>query len=158
MEDQNNPLERMKNLDNVLDEYEHSAGLSKYIENKFNDVEKYLEMSKVEMNALSLEECSQIAIILGSFALHIQRTYNREIARINWAENTIRKMISGKEKQYQGSWESQYYQAIKESPYASDLLKLKTYAQQRADRLTYLASSIKHISDLFINLQRVKMK
>ena len=66
-------------------------------------------------------------------------------------------MISGRELQYKGSWDSQYYQAVKEDGYASKLESIRVYAQQRADRLTYLASSVKNLSDLYINLQRAKI-
>jgi hypothetical protein len=66
-------------------------------------------------------------------------------------------MMSGRELQYKGSWDSQYYQAIREDGYALKLESIKTYAQQRADRLTYLASSVKNLSDLFVNLQRAKI-
>ena len=62
-----------------------------------------------------------------------------------------------REAQYKGSWDSQYYQAVREDGYACKLESIKTYAQQRADRLTYLASSVKNLSDLFVNLQRAKI-
>ena len=65
--------------------------------------------------------------------------------------------MSGKEQQYRGSWDSQFNQAVKDDDFARGLLKLKNYAQQRADRLTYLSTSVKNISDLFVNLQRAKV-
>ena len=100
---------------------------------------------------------AEAALLLGGFSFYLQRSYNREIARVNWASSNLKKMIAGKERQYSGSWDSQYYQAVKEDSYAIKLESIKTYAQQRADRLTYLASSIKNLSDLYINLQRAKI-
>ena len=66
-------------------------------------------------------------------------------------------MISGRESQYSGSWDSQYQQAVREDGYASKMNKIKVYAQQRADRITYLANSIRNLSDLFVNLQKAKI-
>lgn len=151
-------LEQMEKLDRALDEYEGKIGLSIFSEESphENEVKRYLVMSREQMESLGLEDCAQAAIILGSFSFHVQRCYNREMARVKWADSKIKSIISGKENQYRGSWDSQWGQAVKENSHAKDLLRLKNYAQQRAERLTYLASSVKNISDLFVNLQRAK--
>jgi hypothetical protein len=109
------------------------------------------------MEKLTVEECAEAALLLGGFSFYLQRSYNREVARVNWANSCIKNMLAGRESQYSGSWDSQYNQAIKEDGYASKLKKIQVYAQQRADRLTYLANSVKNISDLFVNLQRAKV-
>lgn len=157
MEIKNPAKERLEQIDSVLDEYENNLGLPLY-SSDFHDpsVKNYLNMSRQHMEKLTVEECSEAALLLGGFSFYIQRSYNREIARVNWATSSLKKMVSGRESQYGGSWDSQYYQAVKEDGYASKLDTIKTYAQQRADRLTYLASSIKNFSDLFVNLQRAK--
>ena len=36
------------------------------------------------------------------------------------------------------------------------LNKIQKYAKQRADRLTYLASAIKNLSDILISIQRTR--
>jgi hypothetical protein len=109
------------------------------------------------MEKLTVDQCAEAALALGGFSFYLQRSYNREVARVNWAEGAIRSVISGRESQYRGSWDSQYYQAANEDGYTKKLLAIKKYAQQRADRLTYLASSTKNLSDLYINLQRAKI-
>ena len=114
-------------------------------------------MPRQQMEKITVEECAEAALLLGGFSFYLQRSYNREIARVNWATSNLKKMISGREDQYRGSWDSQYCQAIKEDGYATKLDSIKTYAQQRADRLTYLATSVKNLSDLYINLQRSKI-
>tara|TARA_R100000353_G_scaffold72348_1_gene55381 strand:+ start:833 stop:1189 length:357 start_codon:yes stop_codon:yes gene_type:complete len=114
-------------------------------------------MPRQQMEKLTVDQCAEAALALGGFSFYLQRSYNREIARVNWAEGAIRNVISGRESQYRGSWDSQYYQAANEDGYTKKLLAIKKYAQQRADRLTYLASSVKNLSDLYINLQRAKI-
>lgn len=153
------PIDRMKILNEKLDEYESSIGLSKYKEDQgdSNDVHRYLNMSREQIEKLSIEDCAEAAILLGSLSFHIQRALNREQAVVNWSTNVLRDLISGRETQYKGSWESQFSQAVKEDGYANKVDKLKTYAKARADRLSYLASSIKSMSDLFVNMQRAKV-
>tara|TARA_R110001599_G_scaffold312046_3_gene519584 strand:- start:1168 stop:1653 length:486 start_codon:yes stop_codon:yes gene_type:complete len=155
---QNKPQERLDHIDSVLDEYEGSLGLSKYTD-AFHDpsVKNYMAMPRQQMEKLTVEECAEAALLLGGFSFYIQRSYNREVARVNWTNSCIKSMLAGRESQYSGSWESQHNQAIKEDSYANKLKKIQVYAQQRADRLTYLANSIKNISDLFVNLQRAKL-
>ena len=158
METQNQPKERLEHVDSVLDEYEGSLGMSQYT-GEFHDpsVKNYMSMPRQQMEKLTVEECAEAALLLGGFSFYLQRSYNREVTRVNWANSCIKNMLAGRESQYSGSWDSQYNQAIKEDGYASKLKKIQVYAQQRSDRLTYLANSVKNISDLFVNLQRAKV-
>ena len=48
-------------------------------------------------------------------------------------------------------------QVVKDNGYTNKLLQIKEYAKSRADRLTYLANSIKNLSDLYTNLRRAKV-
>ena len=150
--------ERLKQIDTVLDEYESNLGLSSY-SGDFHDpsVRQYMNMPRQQMEKLTIEECAEAALLLGGFSFYLQRSYNRELARVNWASSFLKRMISGRELQYKGSWDSQHHQAIKDDGYARKLERIRVYAQQRADRLTYLASSVKNLSDLYINLQRAKI-
>ena len=158
METKSTAKERLDQVEAVLDEYEGKLGIGGYSED-FHDqsVKKYMSMPRQQMEKITVEECAEAALLLGGFSFYLQRSYNREVARVNWATSNLKKMISGREGQYKGSWDSQYYQAVKEDKYATKLDNIKTYAQQRADRLTYLATSVKNLSDLYINLQRSKI-
>jgi hypothetical protein len=49
-------------------------------------------------------------------------------------------------------------QAIKHNDKANTLNKIKRYAQQRMDRLSYLANSVKNLSDIMLSVQRTKVK
>lgn len=158
MEKQDIARERLAKLDSVLDEYESSLGLPSFNDNFHDDTaKKYLQLTRNQIEKLTPDQCSEAALLLSSLAFHIQRSYNREIARINWADKILKSTIAGKEQSYRGSWDSQFNQAIKEDGYASKISDIKRYAQQRADRLTYLSSSIKHMSDIFLSVQRSKV-
>ena len=101
MEIQDPASERLDALDSVLDEYEKSLGLHKYAEDFHdNSVKSYMGMGRTEMEKLTLEECAEAALILGSFSFHLQRSYNRESARVNWAQSSLKETVSGRETQY----------------------------------------------------------
>lgn len=152
------PLEQMKILDKALDEYECRAGLPAFLEKSLHkDIEKYLSMSRDQMEKLTIQDCAEIAVVISSFSFHLQRCLNRENSRVNWASNKLKEIISGKENQYRGSWDSQFNQAVQENSFTRKLLKLKNYSQQRSDRLTFLSSAAKHLSEMYMNLQRSKV-
>lgn len=151
--------EEVSEWDRILDEYETSVGVPKYLSDALPETElnQYLTMSRDTLEKLTVEDCGQIAYRLGQFAFHVQRTINRETARFNWADETIKETIADDINNYKGyGYIEKSAQAIKHNDKASSLNKIKKYAKQRADRLTYLASSIKNLSDILISIQRLK--
>jgi len=121
------------------------------------ELNEYLTMPRNSLEKMTVDDCGQIAYRLGQFAFHLQRTINRENARINWAEGTIKEVIADEINNYKGyGYVEKSNQAIKHNDKASMLNKIKKYAQQRSDRLTYLASSIKNLSDILISVQKAK--
>lgn len=148
----------IKKIDEILDSYENQIGMATFNPEAYgsNGIDKYLNMSKQQLEALDPEECAIAAVMLSSFAFHIQRSYNREIARISWAESRLNKIVAGKELMYRGSWDSQKMQAIKEDSVLEKLNSIATYAKQRADRFNSLSYSIKNLADKFDGLKRAK--
>ena len=157
-----NTKEQVEQWDKVLDEYESSVGLGKYsdthnfIEGELNN---YFTMSRDMVEKLTPEDCAQISYRLAQYAFFIQRTLNREIARHNWAEESIKDSIADEINNYKGyGFLEKSLQAIKHNDKATSLNKIKKYAQQRMDRLSYLANSIKNLSDIMLAVQRTKVK
>lgn len=151
-------MDRMNKLEEVLDEYENSLGLNKFNKSiNEGDAQKYLSMSRGEIEKLTIEQCSEAALLISSLALHIQRAINREASRITWTKNYISEMICKKSHNFSGKWDHQDMQAILEDDVSRKLYEIQKYAQQRVDRLTYISSSIRSMSDVYINLQRSRM-
>jgi hypothetical protein len=147
--------------DNILDEYEQGIGLPKYASNTFGETElnQYLTMDRTAIEKLSPEDCAQISYRLGQFAFHVQRTANREMARLNWAEESMKEVIADELNNYKGyGYAEKSSQAIKHNDKAHSLNKIKKYAKQRSDRLYFLAASIKNLSDILISIQKTKVK
>lgn len=154
--------DELKYWDDILDEYESSIGLGKYSDiHNFTEEELslYFTMNRDSIEKLTPEDCAQISYRLAQYAFFIQRTLNREIARHNWAEESTKETIADEINNYKGyGFVEKSIQAIKHNDKATTLNKIKRYAQQRMDRLSYLANSIKNLSDIMLSVQRTKVK
>lgn len=153
--------EELQHWDKILDEYENSIGLSEYSNNIVNNAEinQYTSMSRDEIEKLNPEDCAQISYRLSQFAFYLQRSLNREIARYNWAEESIKEVIADEVNNYKGyGYIEKSLQAIKHNEKASGLNSIKKYAKQRSDRLQYLANNIKNLSDIMLSIQKTKVK
>ena len=151
----------LKYWDAILDEYEQSVGLPLYKDDSLSsdELNTYLTMSRDMVEKLTPEDCAQIAFRLGQFSFHIQRTVNRELARYNWAEEIIKETIADELNNYKGyGYLEKASQAIKHNDKAQSLNKIKNYAKQRSDRLSFLANGLKNLSDIILQVQRTKVK
>jgi hypothetical protein len=156
-----NTKEELAHWDNILDEYENSISLSKYLPEALpsDELNSYLTMNRNDLEKLAPEDCAQIAYRLGQYSFHIQRTLNRELARYNWAEETIKETIADEINNYKGyGYVEKYYQAVRHNDKALSLSNIRKYAKQRSDRLGYLANNIKNLSDIILNIQKTKVK
>ena len=152
--------EELNDWDILLDEYEIGIGLPKYVDNALSETElnTYLTMSRDELEKLTPEDCAQIAYRLAQFSFHVQRTLNRELARHNWSEDTTKVIIADEINNYKGyGYIEKSLQAIKHNEKAQSLNKIRIYAKQRSDRLSYLANSIKNLSDILLSIQKTKI-
>jgi len=156
-----NTKEQVNEWDKVLDEYEKGIGLGTYRADTFPEEElnSYFQMTRDELEKTTPEVCGEIAYRLGQFAFHVQRSINRELSRLNWADETIKETIADEINNYKGyGYIEKSLQAIKHNDKAEALNKIKKYAKQRSDRLQYLANSIKHLSDIMLSIQKTKVK
>ena len=152
--------EELEKWDSILDEYEQSIGLPKYNGSLSSDeLNGYLDMDRSQIEKLSPEDCIQISLRLAQFSLHVQRTSNRETARHNWADETIKEVIADEINNYKGyGYIEKSMQAIKHNERASNLNSIKKYAKQRMDRLSYIANGIKNLSDILVSVHKTKVK
>jgi len=157
----NSSSDQVNYWDKILDEYETSIGLPTYSPQFLpeSELNQYLTMDRNSVEKLTPEDCVQISYRLAQFAFHVQRTINRENARYNWADETLKESIADDINNYKGyGYLEKSSQAIKHNDKASSLNKIKKYAKQRSDRLSYIASSIKNLSDILLSIQKTKVK
>jgi len=154
--------EELQYWDKILDEYEKTLSFPEYAAGcsvTENEINGYLSMSRDEIEKLNPEDCAQIAYRLSQFAFHVQRSINREIARYNWSDETIKETIADEINNYKGyGYIEKSLQAIKHNDKATSLNNIKKYAKQRMDRLSYIANNIKNLSDIMLSIQKTKVK
>jgi hypothetical protein len=151
--------EELAHWDEILDSYEKNIGLSAYNSQVMpeEELQNYLIMSRDVLESMTPEDCIQIAYRMGQFSFHVQRTLNREIARHNWAEETLKEVIADEINNYKGyGYLEKSIQAIKHNEKATALNNIKKYAKQRMDRLSYIANNIKNLSDIMIMVNKSK--
>ena len=153
--------EELQHWDTILDDYEKSISLPSYASSILQEEElnNYLTMDRDQLEKLSPEDCAQIAYRLAQFSFHIQRTINRETARHNWAEETIKETIADEINNYKGyGYIEKSLQAIKHNDKATTLSSIRKYAKQRIDRLSYIANSLNNLSSILLSIQKTKVK
>ena len=151
--------ERMEIVDQALDDYEKKCGLPAIqIPCDEEELQGYFNMSRDEIEKLSGEDCSQIAYRLSLVSFHLQRCINREEARISWAKSILDGVLAKESGNYDKYMKYDVrFALIKESnSYAKSLGKIMSYAQQRVGRLTFLATSVRNLSEVMLANQRSK--
>jgi hypothetical protein len=113
-------------------------------------------MTRDQLEKLSPEQCAEIATIIAQAAFHLQRAYNRELSHVTWAKELLQLGVAGKTTGYSGSFYQQEAQAIKGDDYLIKVNRIKSFAQQRVDRLAFLATTLNKVGDKLENLQQAK--
>ncbi len=151
--------QRMSVIDEALNEYEQKHKLPQLKSPcKQEEIEQYFTMNRNVIEKLSREDCSQIAYRLSQFSFYVQRLYNREQARIAWAQTNLDDIIGEKSTQYDKytKYEAKVALIKKTDSSAKALGQIVVYAEQRSQRLAFLAKSITNLSDVMIANQRSK--
>lgn len=147
--------EKIHKIDVALAEYEQLRGLPPF---KINgEAEKYLNISLTELRQLSSVDCAEAAVLLAEFAFSLQRSYNEEMAKVNWATDEIRHAIAQEIKQYTApSAEERKLLAIQGNEYAAKLDKICRWTKAKADRLAYLAGRAEFLGRTLMSLHSAK--
>ncbi len=149
--------QKLEKVNKALDEYEQGKGLTKC--QPHNEADRYVNMKQEEIRKLTPEELGEAAVLLAQFSYHIQRALNEETSRVAWAEDEVKRAISGEVNQYQGSsYEERKLLAIKENEYARKMDYIRSYAKARADRLGYLSSKMEFLARMFSDLRQTKKR
>lgn len=160
MEEQNNQSKlekRIAEVDNNLELYLNSLGVSENKKIKIDEIKEYLEMDRHELKKLSETDCLEIAYRLAQLSLEIQREHNRLTAKSKWAESQIKKLIADKVGGFKGySYEERFHAAVKENDVASKLNVMVIDFNLKANSITFIANEIKNLANILQNLQREK--
>lgn len=152
--------ERMEVVVKALDDYEKKSGLPEPTNpGTEEELQGYFCMTRDEIEALSPGDCVNIAYRLGQYALYLQRLYNRETARHNWAKTTMQEVIA-KDLEGHSKWtkhETKVALICAENEFVHKVNEIVKYSQQRIDRLFFLSNNVKYLAEVMISNQRAKM-
>jgi hypothetical protein len=159
MEEQPKTLQDKINFINKhLDKFEEDLGLPQFVSPHSNteEIRKYLNMSREELEALSPGSCAEIAFIVSNYSVYLQRAYNRELAILNWAQKNLHYNAVSRCQNYKGSFTQQESLAAKDDDYCQQLLKLISQKTLKIDRLQFVANGVKGLSGELNRLQQSK--
>ena len=151
--------ERMETVTKALDDYEKNCGLpANTMPCDEEELQGYFTMKRDHIEKLSAEDCSQIAYRLSLVSFYTQRCLNRENARKAWATSNLNEVIGKEAGNYDKymKYEAKVVLIVGDNSYARGLSDIISYAEQRVQRLTFLATSIKNLSDVMLANQRSK--
>lgn len=152
------PKDQLKSLDDILDEYESTIGLPK--KDAYPSMEKYFNPAE-DVSVFTAEQCGEHALALSRYSFFLQRRYNTEVARLNWAESTLNQYTNIHAEQYIGGYKSideRKSLVIKNDNYATKLLKIRDYAKQKANRLFGLSGKVDNIVKSLLELQNTRRR
>lgn len=152
------PKDQLKSLDDILDEYESTIGLPG--KDAYPSMEKYLNPTE-DVSVLTAEQCGEHALALSRYSFFLQRRYNTEVARLNWAESTLNQYTGSRASEYIGEYkpvEERQALVIKNDSYATKLLKIRDHAKQRANRVFGLSQKIDNIVKSLLELQNTRRR
>ncbi len=150
--------ERLKNLDAALDKFEKDASMPENTPpGPETELNEYLHMDRNDMERLSGADCAAIAYRLGQFSMYVQRMINRDKARLTWARTQLASFVTN-DADYDKfrKFEVAVELLAKSNTAVARLSTIMRWSQQRVDRLDYVATSLKNLSDIMITNQRAK--
>jgi hypothetical protein len=145
----------------LLDRYEKEVGLpTNTAPGTETELSTYLNMPRDQLAKLHPDECGEIAYRLGQFAVYLQRLVNKENSVSNWAELALNDIIAKAYNQYDKytKYEMRLALVTNENNYAMSLHKIRTNALLRVERLNFLSTGLKNLSDTLLQIKRGREK
>lgn len=121
------------------------------------NIEQTLNLSQVELQSLSAEDCLAMGYELYAYSEFLQHCLSKEKIILDWADGSIWYIISDKLNQYGDKftkWQEKYYSAIKENPLASQILKIKNNATCRVTLLDGKSEKIIKMANMLETLSK----
>jgi len=109
-------------------------------------------MSRDYIESLSREDRESIAMQLAQQAMHVQRLFNREKARVSFCNSSLSNVCASEFENYKHIWKDDMKIAAiaRENAVARKLLVIKNHAEIRMHDLEGLPKIIDHLSNLLM--------
>lgn len=154
-----NISEQIDKINDILDDYETAHGIvSPDASHNLEHIERFINMPYKQTQALTPEECAEGAYLLSQYSYFVQKEQNKQLALNNWAISKLDELLCKDIMQMSTfiKHEVKMSALIKENHVAEKLSKIMRHADSIVNRLNFLSSNIKHMSDMLVNIGRAK--
>lgn len=159
-----NGKEQFLNADESLEKF--LATTEKYIssegivDKKVNpEVELVLSLKADQISNLTAEQCAEVAYLLYAYCSHIQKVYNKNLAKLEWCNNALWRILAKEIDQYgtkYTKYEQKYQQAIAGNDFARKVNEIKLHVEARVLWLTDKTRDIRKMADSLMELSKRK--
>jgi len=156
--EEQSPLDlKREKVTRLLERYPAKLGLG--VLRPSNEVERFLNMTTMEIRRMDAEECGEASVILNQAGTYIQLALNRLRADIDWCNKYIDWLVAKTIAQYGGKYTPFEYRrllASKDNDVAIKLHKIASDAELQAKCIEYLPNQLRATSKSFSDLQQTK--
>jgi hypothetical protein len=145
-------------LDKFLDEFERTCGIPAVGEDEVTtEARRLLALPPSVLSKMTPEQRGEAAYVLFQFSFRLQQLTNREQARANWADESVKKMISKKVGLCKGSsFEERRLQAVAADKEAWAMDDVRARSKLKADRVAYLSNKADAMGRAMLALQQAR--
>lgn len=147
--------ERLQETERKWDEQDSHLGLPNLRTQIHSQTENILSMNPEEIARLTLIECGEAATLLSLVALQFQRLYNRESAKMLWADACVKKLLAKALPRTPGySYDERRQLALSDNARAMEFEVIRLEAQLRAEQLNFLSAKISEVKKVLLEKQK----
>lgn len=149
--------ERLTQIESRAREFEVKTGLAGANPDRTVGAVKYLNMGEDDIATMTAEQLGTAAVAVANMAFQLQNEFARWTAEAKRFFGAARRMVAG---DVAGGFvsEDRILAAIQQNPTAMELDRRAQEAQQKADRLAYLAKQAEFSGQLMMTLSQARRR
>lgn len=148
-------LKQLDDIEKILEEYENALIGPTHTNAEY---EKYMQLSKQELDTLSEEECMHGSYSISQQIIYIQRQVNKHSARIKWCAAVTNSIAAKHWDDYDKYLKAEIrIQLIcKQNDFLQKVDKIRNLAEQRLERFNNITMGMKYMSDILLEMGKTK--
>jgi len=160
MTGKNQSLNAEQSLEQFIETTEKYITSEGIIDSKVNpEVEHILSLEAAQIAELTSEQCVEAAYLLYAYCQHVQSVHNKNMAKLEWCDNALWKILSKEIDQYgtqYTKYEQKYQQAIQGNDFAKKVNEIKIHVEARTLWLTDKTRDLRKMADSLMELSKRK--
>ncbi len=150
---------KLEEVNEYVDGLDKEIGLYGFVYQ--SDVVKYLSLTEMELCSISVEKCSEIALILTSYSLFLKKQENRYTIILSKLKSILDKIVFSEIHNYCDDpkfvkYEEKIYKVCAGNDVARELKESLDDILSKKQYLEFMSTSVNNVSNMFIELKRSK--